>query len=81
MSQHRFTFVLDDDELREATINAWHKPIKGRNPIATLIVLLAFQQMRAHGPVGARRAELEARYDESLKDAKAVQPNDSEEEL
>jgi len=78
---HRFTFILDDDELKEATVNAWYKPIKGTNPVGTLVVLLAFQQMRAHPIPEARRIELEARYDESTKDAKAVQPELLEEEI
>ena len=74
----RVSALFDPDELREATVYAWYKHIKGKHAVSIVMKECLFSYMRKYAVPEAARLKLEAEYDKALSDAQAVQPELSE---
>ncbi|MGO8695977.1 MAG: hypothetical protein ACLQMF_20125 [Rectinemataceae bacterium] len=70
----RVSFALDADELREVTVYAMYKHIGGTRPVSAMAKEALFAWMRKYPIPEKERARLEAKYDNELTDAQAVQP-------
>lgn len=70
----RVSALFDPDELREATVYAWYKHIKGKHAVSICMKECFFSYMRKYAIPEATRVKLEAEYDKGLQDARAVQP-------
>ncbi len=70
----RISFTLDDEEVKEVVLYVLYKHTGGSRPQNALMKQLAFDLMKKYEIPPTKRPDLEKRYADALRDARAVQP-------